>query len=221
MPRTRSKRVGRRRSRYIRHRGRKTRVGRRKNRRKRVSRRVMRGGSLLSKPKQLRKIPPGKHQKEDDDWSLGIFGDSKDKTEDDTKPKITYTANKSDSNKQGEEPKIQMHLMLKNYLILLNYLVIKKKKKKKAKMEELAQMKAKQEKKKSQGTFAESIEQDKKSHDKTNKELNKQLSGLRKMVGQTSTSQSSTYGMTYVEPIPNSPGSYKVLDKDGIRKHLI
>jgi len=39
-------------------------------------------------------------------------------------------------------------------------------------------------------------------------------------VGQPSTSQSSTYGMTCVEPIPDTPGSYKVLAENGIRKHL-
>lgn len=45
MPRTRSKRVGKRRSRHIKHRGRRNRASRRINRRRRVSRRVMRGGS--------------------------------------------------------------------------------------------------------------------------------------------------------------------------------
>ena len=88
-------------------------------------------------------------------------------------------------------------------------------------MEKRAQMNATHGTKKSQETFADSIKKDKKDHDRTDKELKKRLSGLRKMVGQTSTSQSSTHGMTCVEPIPNSPGSYKVLDKDGIRKHLI
>lgn len=215
MPRTRSKRMRRRRSRHIRHRSRKTRVSRRKNRRKRVSRRVMRGGvdnplagitKRLGKTKRLKQVPPGEHQKEDDDRSLGVFGDSKDKKEGDTKPQITYTADKSDNNKQRRG----VH---KGSLYRQGV-------ERRAKMEELAQMKAKQEKKKSQGTFAESIEQAKKGHNKTDKKLNKRLSDLRKMVGQTSTSQSSTYGMTCVEPIPNSPGSYKVLDKDGIRKYL-
>ena len=90
MPRTRSKRIGRRRSRYIRHRGRKTRTSRKIRRRRRGSRRVMRGGvdnplagitKRLGKTKRLKQVPPGEHQKEDDDWSLGVFGDSKDKTE--------------------------------------------------------------------------------------------------------------------------------------------
>lgn len=221
MPRTRSKRMRRRRSRHIRHRGRKTHVSRRKNRRKRVSRRVMRGGNLFGKPKQLRKNPPGKHQKEDDDWSLGIFGDSKDKTEGDTKPKITYTANKPDSDKPRRGTKNSNAPDAKKLPDPTKLFGNQEEEKKRAKMEELAQMKANQRNIKRQRTFAESIEQDKKDHNKTDKELNKRLSGLRKMVGQTSTSQSSTYGMTCVEPIPNSPGSYKVLDKDGIRKHLI
>ena len=187
MPRTRSKRMRRRRSRHIRHRARRTRVGRKKRSRRRVSRRQMRGGKLFGKPKQLREIPPSKHQK--DDWSLGVFGDSKDKTEGDTKPKITYTANKPDSDKPRrgtKDPNAPNPKKLPDPTKLFG-----------------------------------NQEQDIKGHDKTDKELNKRLSGLRKMVGQTSTSQSSTYGMTCVEPIPNSPGSYKVLDKDGIRKHLI
>lgn len=233
MPRTRSKRMRRYRSRHIRHRGKKTRVGRRKNRRKRVSRRVMRGGvdnplagitKMFGKTKRLKQVPPGK-QPGDDDFTLGVFGDSKDKTEGDTKSQIKYTANKLDSNKpDSSKPrrgtKNSKAPDAKNLPDATKLFGIPEEEKK-AKIEEIAQMKAKQEKKKSQGTFAESIEQDKKGHNKTDKKLNKQLSGLRKMVGQTSTSQSSTYGMTCVEPIPNSPGSYKVLDKDGIWKHLI
>ena len=233
MPRTRSKRVGKRRSRHIRHRGRRSRASRRIRRRRRVSHRQMRGGNLFSQSKQLRKIPPGKHQKEDDDWSLGIFGDSKNKTEGDTKktkPQITYTANKPDSNKpdsnkpDSNKPRRGTKNLkapdaknLPDPTKLFGYL----EEEKKAKMEELAEMKAKQRNKKRQITFDESIKQDKKEHDNTDKKLNKQLSGLHKMVGQTSTSQSSTNGMTCVEPIPNIPGSFKVLDQDGIQKHLI
>ena len=88
MPRTRSKKMRRRRSRHIRHRGKKTHVSRRKNRRKRFSRRVMRGSvgnpiasitKRLGKTKRLKRVPPGDRQPGDDDWSLGVFGDSKTK----------------------------------------------------------------------------------------------------------------------------------------------
>ena len=160
MPRTRSKRMRRRRSRHIRHRGRKIRVSRRKNRRKRISRRVMRGGNLLGKSKQLKRIPPGGDQPGDDDFTWSLGADSKDKKE-------GYTN-----------------------------------------VEELAQMKAKQRNEKRK--FDENIEQDKKDHYDTDKKLKNQLSDLRKMVGQTS--QSSTNRMTCVKPIPNSSGTYKVLD---------
>lgn len=203
MPRTYSKKIKRCRSYYIRCRGRKTRVDKRKKGR-RSQRRRMRGGVktksqiTYSGNKQARGVRKGPLYRQGVERKEKMIELAEMKAKQGTKnPNAPNAKNLPDSTKFFGIPEEE----------------------KETKMKELAEMKAKQKKK--QITFDDDIKQDKNQHNRTDKKLNNQLSDLRKMIGQTSTSQSSIYGMTCVEPIPNSPGSYKVLDKDGIRKHLI
>lgn len=198
MPRTYSKKMKRCRSHHIRCRGRKTRVDKRKKGRR--SRRRMRGGvktksqNTYSGNKQARGVRKGPLYRQGVERRAKMIELTQMKAEPGTKnPNSPDAKNLPDPTKFFGIPE----------------------------EEKKTKMKAKQKKKQTQITFDDDIKQDKNQHNRTDKKLNNQLSGLRKMIGQTSTSQSSIYGMTCVEPIPNSPDSYKVLDKNGIRKHLI